>query len=66
MAAGNDICFLRVSKPEIDLPGCTNLYAPEVYAKGRENLMLFRKEGWIVEDSEERMYIYMQKMQGRE
>ena len=66
MAAGNDMCFLKVSKPEIDLPGGTNLYAPEVYAKGRENLMLFRKEGWIVEDTEERMYIYMQKMQGRE
>ena len=28
--------------------------------------MLFRKEGWIVEDIEERMYIYMQKMDGRE
>jgi uncharacterized protein (DUF1015 family) len=66
MADGNDMSFLRVSKPEIDLPAGTNLYAPEVYAKGRENLMLFRKEGWIVEDSHERMYIYMQKMQGRE
>ncbi len=59
MADGNDMSFLRVSKPEIDLPAGTNLYAPEVYAKGRENLMLFRKEGWIVEDSHERMYIYM-------
>ena len=43
MASGNDMCFLRVSKPEIDLPEGTNLYAPEVYEKGRENLMLFRK-----------------------
>ena len=66
MADGNPMSFLRVSKPEIDLPAGTNLYSPEVYAKGRENLMLFRKEGWIQEDAEERMYIYMQKMQGRE
>jgi uncharacterized protein (DUF1015 family) len=66
MANGNEMCFLRVSKPEIDLPTGTNLYAPEVYAKGRENLMLFREKGWIHEDKEERMYIYMQKMQGRE
>ncbi len=66
MADGNPMSFLRVSKPEIDLPAGTNLYSPEVYAKGRENLMLFRKEGWIHEDAEERMYIYMQKMQGRE
>lgn len=66
MANGNEMSFLRVSKPEIDLPAGTNLYAPEVYAKGRENLMLFRKEGYIVEDTEERMYIYMQKMGQRE
>ena len=66
MASGNEMCFLRVSKPEIDLPGGTNLYSPEVYAKGRENLMLFREKGWIREDTHERMYIYMQKMAGRE
>ena len=66
MAKGNEVSFLRVSKPEIDLPAGTNLYASEVYAKGRENLMTFRENSWIQEDNEERMYIYMQKMQGRE
>lgn len=59
MAKGNEMCFLRVSKPEIDLPVGTNLYSQEVYDKGRENLMIFRKNGFIVEDSEPRMYIYM-------
>jgi uncharacterized protein (DUF1015 family) len=39
MAKGNDMCFLRVSKPEIDLPAGTNLYSQEVYNKGRENLV---------------------------
>ena len=66
LAAGNEMCFLRVSKPEIDLPGGTNLYAQEVYDKGRENLMLFREKGFIKQDEEERMYIYMQKMGERE
>jgi len=66
MAAGNDMCFLRVSKPEIDLPAGTNLYSSEVYDKGRENLMYFRKQGYIKEDSEPRVYIYMQKMGERE
>jgi len=47
MAKGNEVSFLRVSKPEIDLPGGTNLYAQEVYAKGRENLMTFRENSWI-------------------
>jgi uncharacterized protein (DUF1015 family) len=55
-----------VSKPEIDLPDGTSLYAQEVYDKGRENLLLFRKAGFIEDDTEERMYIYMQKMGDRE
>lgn len=46
-AASNEMCFYRVSKPEIDLPAGTDLYSPVVYAKGRENLDLFRKQGWI-------------------
>ena len=66
MAKGNDMCFLRVSKPEIDLPPDTNLYSNEVYQKGRDNLVTFIRNGWIKEDSEERMYIYMQKMGERE
>ena len=59
MAEGNEMCFLRVSKPEIDLPAGTNLYAPEVYQKGRDNLVHFREQGYIKDDTEERMYIYM-------
>ena len=66
MASENEMCFLRVSKPEIDLPSGTNLYGQEVYQKGRENLMLFREKKFIEEDTQERMYIYMQKMDGRE
>src|SRR5882724_11897031 len=37
LAAGNPLSFLHVSKPEIDLPPATDLYAPEVYAKAKEN-----------------------------
>lgn len=66
MAKGNDMCFLRVSKPEIDLPEGTNLYSNDVYAKGRENLEEFMHKGYVVADTEDRMYIYMQKMGDRE
>ncbi len=38
VAAGNPLSFLHVSKPEIDLPAGTDPHAPEVYAKGGENL----------------------------
>ena len=66
MASGNEMCFLRVSKPEIDLPPGTDLYSEEVYLKGRENLMLFREKGWVREDTVARMYVYMMKMEERE
>ena len=59
MANGNDMSFLRVNKPEIDLPEGTNLYDDQVYKTGKENLELFKKNGWIKQDTEERMYIYM-------
>ncbi len=65
MADGNDMCFLHVNKPEIDLPEGTDLYAPEVYETGKENLQKFIKNGWLVQDETERMYIYMQKMNER-
>jgi len=62
MAKGNEMSFLHVNKPEIDLPAGTDLYSEEVYQKGKENLDKFIREGLLVKDDEERMYIYMQKM----
>lgn len=61
-AAGNEYSFLRINKPEIDLPEDTNLYSPEVYNKGKENLDNFIKNGWLVQDNEPRLYIYEQTM----
>jgi hypothetical protein len=37
IARGNPLSFLHVSKPEIDLPAGTDIYAPEVYTKGGNN-----------------------------
>lgn len=62
LADGNPLSFLRVSKPEIDLPPGTDLYAPEVYAKGRENFQRLIREGALVQDREPRFYLYRQVM----
>ena len=51
IAAGNPLSFLHVSKPEIDLPPDTDPYAPEVYAKGRENFSRFIAQGAIISPS---------------
>lgn len=62
IAQGNPLSFLRVSKPEIELPTGTNLYAPEVYARGRENFHRLMAEGALQRDTEPRFYFYRQVM----
>lgn len=59
---GNEYSFYRINKPEVDLPESVNLYAPEVYEKGKANLDLFISNGWLKQDSDNYMYIYAQKM----
>ena len=62
LAAGNPLSFLHVSKPEIDLPAGTDLYAPEVYAKGRENFQKLISQGALQQDRKESFYLYRQVM----
>src|SRR5262245_39252314 len=61
-AAGNPLSFLHVSKPEIDLPPGTDLYAPDVYAKGRENFQRLIAQGALKQDDRPCFYLYRQVM----
>ena len=38
MARENDLSFLHINKPEIDLPADTSPYSDDVYNTGRDNL----------------------------
>jgi uncharacterized protein (DUF1015 family) len=62
LARGNPDSFLRVSRPEIDLPEGTDEHADAVYAKGAENLAELRRRGVLVEDPAPRLYVYAQRM----
>ncbi|MGD0260635.1 MAG: DUF1015 family protein [Verrucomicrobiota bacterium] len=62
IAAGNPLSFLHVSKPEIDLPPATDIYAPEVYAKGRENFQRLIARGALRPDPQPCFYLYRQIM----
>jgi uncharacterized protein (DUF1015 family) len=62
LAGGNPLSFLHVSKPEIDLPPATDLYAPEVYAKGRENFGRLIADGALRQDAQRCFYLYRQVM----
>jgi uncharacterized protein (DUF1015 family) len=62
MAEGNPLSFLRVSKPEIELPEGTNLYSEQVYAKGRENFQKLIADGVLRLDSKPMFHLYRQIM----
>src|SRR6185436_8901938 len=62
MASGNPLSFLHVSKPEIDLPPGTDLYSPEVYAKGRENFQKLIAQKALQQDRKAAFYLYRQVM----
>jgi len=62
IAAGNPLSFLHVSKPEIDLPPGTDIYAPEVYAKGKENFAGLISQGALKQDDKPNFYLYRQIM----
>ena len=62
MADGNPVSFLHVNKPEIDLPQDTDPYAPEVYAKGAENLGRLIEDGVYLREEKPALYLYRQVM----
>ena len=62
MAKSNSISFLKVIKPEIDLPLETDIYSEPVYEKGKENLNEMISNGTMVQDSEPAYYFYRQIM----
>ena len=64
-AAGNPQSLLHVTKAEIDLPEGTDEHSQAVYDKVVENYNNFKKNGWLVQDPEEKIYVYAQTMDGR-
>ncbi len=64
IAAGKPLSFLHVSKPEIDLARETDIYAPEVYAKGKENFQKLITQGALKQDDKPNFYLYRQIMGG--
>ncbi|HEY9509969.1 MAG TPA: DUF1015 family protein [Verrucomicrobiae bacterium] len=62
LASGNPLSFLHVSKPEIDLPSATDVHAPEVYAKGKENFQKLIAQGALKQDARPAFYLYRQIM----
>lgn len=59
---GNPYSLLHVTKAEIDLPEGHKDSDLETYIKVVENFNSFKDYGWLVQDEEEKLYIYAQSM----
>jgi len=64
-AKDNEFSFLKISKPEINFENPIDQYADEVYAKGKEIFDGFVKDGILMRDEKDALYIYAQTMDGR-
>ncbi len=64
-AEGNPMSLYHIIKPEINFEPGTDEHDPKVYASAAEHFREFREKGWLVQDPQEKYYIYAQTMDGR-
>ncbi len=63
-AKGNELSFLHVNKPEIDLPADVDIHSTQVYEKAKSNFEKLFKNAMLQEDKPA-YYIYAQTMFGK-
>ena len=64
-AKGNPMSLYHIIKPEIDFAPGTDEHDPKVYERAVQNFKDFRQRGWLMQDPEEKYYLYAQTMNGR-
>jgi uncharacterized protein (DUF1015 family) len=58
LAKGNELSFLHVSRPEIDLPAGTDIYGDAVYRKAVENFEKLIANCPLEQEAEPSLYLY--------
>lgn len=61
-AAGNEKSLYHIIKPEINFEPGTDEHDPRVYEAAAEQFKLFKKNNWLVQDAEEKYYVYAQSI----
>src|SRR5579885_2805944 len=59
------LSFLRVSRPEIELPEGTDPYSKEVYDRARANLDELTRKAPLIREAEPSHYVYRLTRNGR-
>jgi uncharacterized protein (DUF1015 family) len=65
LAEGNPLTFLRVSRPEIELPAGTDIHSDAVYDKALANFKRLCAAAPLAHDPEANLYVYALTMDGR-
>ena len=63
-AEGNEKSLYHIIKPEINFAPGTDEHDPRVYDAAKEQFEKFKQEGWLVQDKEEKYYVYAQTILG--
>ncbi len=63
-AEGNPMSLYHIIKPEINFEPGTDEHDPKVYTSAVEHFRDFRQKGWLVQDSQDKYYVYAQTMNG--
>jgi uncharacterized protein (DUF1015 family) len=66
LVAGHPLSFLRVTRPEVDLPPDTNPYDARVYAQAVANFEALKRDAPLLTDDEPSLYLYRLRMGSHE
>jgi uncharacterized protein (DUF1015 family) len=66
LAEGNELSFLHIIRPEIDLDPGVGLYQDEVYEQASLNFKRFKERGYLIEENHPAFYVYRLKTAGQE
>ena len=66
LASDNDLSFLHVVRPDIDLPDTIDTYDDRVYAKAAENFQRLKDSKSLVMEESPSLYIYRLRMDGHD
>jgi len=64
-AEAGEKSLLHIIKPEIDFDPIIDEHSQQAYDKAVENYKKWKANGWLVQDTEDKYYIYAQTMDGR-
>jgi len=59
-ADGNEMSLYHIIKPEINFAPGTDEHDPRVYDEAKRQFEKFKQNGWLVQDSAEKYYVYAQ------